>query len=107
MSYLPIILVVLSGLILTIGDIAMKEWVLNSKHIYYILGLAIYVIGLMFLAQTFKYKNIAVASIMVVIFNVVILSIVSWIFFKEDLSFMQIVGILLGLASVGLLKLTT
>ncbi|MBS3092369.1 EamA family transporter, partial [Candidatus Pacearchaeota archaeon] len=61
-------------------------------------------IGLNFLAQSFKYKNIAVASVIFVIFNVVILAIVSWFYFKETLSIWQIMGIVLGLTSVILLE---
>jgi multidrug transporter EmrE-like cation transporter len=88
------------GIILTIGDIAMKKWVSDQNPNVYVFGLVIYLIGLNFLAQSFKYKNIAVASVIFVIFNVVTLSIVSWIFFKEKLSPLQIGGMFIGLASI-------
>jgi len=45
-----------------------------------------------------------VASVIFVIFNVVILAIVSWFYFKETLSIWQIMGIVLGLTSVILLE---
>ena len=88
------------GAILTIGDIVMKKWVSDHSPYVYVLGLVIYLIGLNFLAQSFKYENIAVASVIFVIFNVATLSIVSWIFFKEKLSPLEITVIILGLASI-------
>ena len=105
MQLLPLVILFLGGVVLTIGDIVMKEWVVCSKTYLYIMGLAIYLVGLMFLAQSFKYKNIAVASMVIVIFNVVTLSIISWLVFKESLSFPQIIGLVLGVASVSLLEL--
>jgi len=62
-------------------------------------------IGLLFLAQSFKYKNIAVASTIFVIVNVITLSIVSWLYFKETLTPFQIIGIILGLSSIIFLEL--
>src|SRR3989344_6578582 len=104
MSYIPIIILLIGGLILTIGDIIMKKWIITNSIYTYILGIGIWLIGLNFLAQSFKYKNIAVASVIFVIFNVVILAIVSWFYFKETLSIWQIMGIVLGLTSVILLE---
>lgn len=83
----------------------MKKWVGNNNAVFYIVGIIIYLVGLNFLAQTFKYKNIAVASVILVIFNVVILAIVSWLYFKETLNTYQIIGIILGLASVVFLEI--
>lgn len=99
------ILLLIGGIILTIGDIVMKKWVTNNNYVFYIVGLIVYLIGLNFLAQSFKYKNIAVASVIFVIFNVVTLSLVSWLYFKETLSLFQIIGIVLGICSVIILEI--
>ena len=84
----------------------MKKWVGTNNYLFYALGMLIYIIGLNFLAQSFKYENIAVASVIFVLFNIITLSIFSWIYFKEALSIAQIIGIILGLASVVFLELT-
>lgn len=105
MNSLPIILLAIGGLILTFGDLVMKKWVINNNIYFYIIGLMIYLIGLNFLAQSFKYKNIAIASTIFVIFNVILLSIISWFYFKEKLSTFEIIGIVLGLTSVVILEL--
>lgn len=85
---------------LTIGDIVMKKWVSSNNSSLFIIGLAIYLIGMIFLAYSFKYKNIAVASTIFVIFNIVTLSIVSLALFKESLTVSQIIGIIFGIISI-------
>ena len=101
---IPFLLLLIGGIILTIGDIVMKKWVITRTTDLYIVGILIYVIGMNFLAHSFKYKNIAVASVIFVLFNVITLSIVSWHYFKEPLNTTQIVGMALGLASVVILE---
>lgn len=105
MNWIPIIILLIGGIILTIGDIVMKKWVITNSNYLYIIGLTIYLIGLMFLVQSFKYKNIAAASVMFVIFNVTTLSIVSWLYFKEALTTTQIMGIIMGLIAISILEL--
>lgn len=105
MKIYPIILLFLGGCVLTVGDIAMDYWTKHNRASFYIGGMLIYVAGLAFLAQSFKYKDIAVASIILVIFNVIVLSIVGWLYFKESLSFGEIAGIFLGLIAVIILEM--
>lgn len=95
-----ILLLFIGGTVLTLGDITMKKWVNTNSHTFYIAGLIVWLVGLMFLAQSFKYKNMAVASTIFVIFNVVTLSIVSWLYFKETLSTFQILGVIIGLVAI-------
>jgi multidrug transporter EmrE-like cation transporter len=106
MKLFPFLLLFSGGIVLTIGDIVMKEWVKNNQLLFYVLGLFIYLIGLIFLSQSFKFKNIAVASILLVLFNVITLTIVSIFFFKEAPSLKQGIGIALGLVAATLLELS-
>ncbi|MEI7558347.1 MAG: hypothetical protein WCJ45_06135 [bacterium] len=62
-------------------------------------------VAMVFLSLSYRYKNIAVASTMLVIFNIITLAIVSWLYFKEALTPMQLIGIGLGIASVIFLEL--
>lgn len=78
----------------------MKKWVSNQHITVFIFGLVIYLFGLIFLAYSFKYKNIAVASTIFVICNVFTLSLVSWLYFKETLSVFQIIGVVLGISAI-------
>lgn len=104
-SYFPFLLLIIGGLILTVGDIVMKKWILNQHITIFVFGLFIYLIGLIFLSYGFKYKNIAVASTIFVLCNVITLSLVSWLYFKEPLSSFQIIGILFGFGAILFLEL--
>jgi len=88
----------------TAGDVVMKIWVVSGRKTVFIIGLIVYMAGLVLLSLAYRYENIAVASTIFVTFNVIILSVVSWIFFKEGLTLMQISGILLAIVAVGLLE---
>ena len=105
MNYISIIFLSLGGMILTLGDIVMKKWVSANNWYVFSGGLLIWLVGNSFLAFSFKYENIAVASTILVIFNVVTLSLVSWLYFKEPLSVYQIIGVVLSLVLVAFLEL--
>ncbi len=102
---IAIILLLAGGIILTIGDIFMKKWINADSYVFYFIGLVTYLIGLNFLAQSFRFKNIAVASAILVIINVVTLSVVSWFYFKETLSPTQIAGIIVGIIAIVILEI--
>ena len=104
MNNIGIILVLIGGVVLTVGDVFMKKWVGTDNYLFYVFGMLIYLVGLNFLAQSFKYKNIAVASVILVLFNVITLALFSWLYFKETLTTTQIIGIVLGLTSVVVLE---
>jgi multidrug transporter EmrE-like cation transporter len=105
MNYLPILILAMGGIILTVGDIIMKKWVNTHSNVFYVIGLVVWIIGLLFLAESFKFKNIAVASTIFVIFNVITLSLASWFYFKEKLSGLELIGIFLGIAAIILLEI--
>lgn len=105
MKLWPLILLFIGGVILTAGDVVMKKWVVTDRRLLYFVGLLIYFVGTIFLAESFRYKNIAVASIIFVLFNVITLTVVSWLYFKEGLSGWQVAGILLGLAAVAIMEI--
>lgn len=97
-------LLVIGGAVLTAGDIVLKKWTIVNRWSLYTLGMVLYLIGLNFLVASFKYKNIAAASVLLVVVNVVTLLAVSWFYFKEKISVMQLVGITLALIAVVILE---
>ncbi len=96
----PLILIFLGGLILTAGDFFMKKWVDSNDSYQFIYGILLYLVSMVILGYSFKFKNIAVASTIMVIFNVVTLMLLSWGFFDEKLSTAQIFGIFFGILAV-------
>lgn len=105
MNWWALVILAAGGIVLTCGDLLMKKWVVSNNHFYYTFGLIIWLAGLMFLAASFKYKNIAVASVIFVLFNIFTLLIFSYLYFKEKLSGLQIGGLILGIVAIILLEL--
>lgn len=106
-SYIAIILLSVGGLIVTVGDILMKKWVASNNWYFFIGGLLVWLFGNSFLAFSFKTENIAVASVIFIVFNIVTLALVSWLYFKEPLSTYQIIGIIFSLIAVSFLEITS
>lgn len=104
MKNIGFILVVICGLFYTVGDVAMKKWIEHPSVGMYILGGSLYIIGMNFLAFSYKYKNIAVATAMCVIVNIVLLTLLSWFYFKEPLTIKQMVGIGCSIVAIFLLE---
>jgi multidrug transporter EmrE-like cation transporter len=105
MINLGLILVLIGGLVLTVGDIFMKQWTYSNSWVTFIIGLLTWCIGLVFLAFSFKYKNIAVGSLIFSLSNVIFLTIFSWLYYKEMLTTYQIIGMILGIIAVIFLEL--
>ena len=102
----PLVLLVIGGVTFTLGDLCMKKWIISDSNSFYILGIIIYLVGDNFLALSFKSKEIAVASVIFIVFNVVTLTIAGWFLFDEQLSAIKIFGMLLALAAVLVLELS-
>jgi multidrug transporter EmrE-like cation transporter len=100
-----LLLLFIGGTILTIGDITMKKWVISNSISLYISAMALYLLSLNFLAFSFKEKDIAIASVIFIVFNVVTLAIAGKVFFGEDLSPLKIISIVVALTSVVMLEI--
>lgn len=98
-------LVVLGGLILTIGDVFMKQWSMTDSKLTFAMGMFTWVIGLFCLAFSFKTKNIAVASLIFSLSNVIFLTLLSWMWYNEQLTFYQVIGIFLGMSAIVFLEM--
>ncbi|WP_452223929.1 hypothetical protein [Lacinutrix chionoecetis] len=95
-----IIYIVIGAVCDTFGDLLMKNWVLNSSKLYFIAGMCFYVVGLGFLAFSFTTKNMVVASVLFLIFNIVLLTLINCFWFNEALTSKQIVAIMFGITAV-------
>jgi len=105
MNHFVILIIFIAGIGLTIGDIIMKKWAMTGNAIFYVIGMIAYMIAIGFLAESFKYKNLAVANAICVGLNVVTLVIVSWFYFKEALTISQTIGVLLIVIGIVIIEL--
>jgi len=101
----PYALLLCGGLFLTAGDIAAKQWILTSAGRWLLLTMALWNVGMLFLACTFKFKNIAVASAILVIANIVTLAFASWWLFDEPLTKKQLLGMAVSLVGIAIMEL--
>jgi len=105
MIYSTLILLV-GGVFLTIGDVVFKYWTGHEKPLLYVVGLLLYVAGLIPLIESYKYQNIELASALLVLFNIIILTIVGWMYFGERISWLEIAGLLAAGVAVLCLELS-
>jgi len=88
-----------------IGDIFFKKWAVESRHLLLIVGLLIYFIGSVFWAVSLKYESLSKAIVIFTVLNLIVVVLVGVLYFKEDLSWINKIGIGLGIVSVFLLEM--
>jgi len=98
-----IILLFVGGLALTVGDLFAGKYIKSKTKLLYALVMFFYVVGLTFLIFSYKYENIAIASIIMEIFNVVTLTIAGRFLFKENITKTELCGIVVGLLAITIL----
>jgi multidrug transporter EmrE-like cation transporter len=67
-------------------------------------GLILYFISMNLLAYSYKFEDVAVASMIMVIFNIVTLVLVGHFVFKENITIYEISGLILGIIALILLE---
>lgn len=61
-----------AGILLTVGDLILNAWVdAGNSWKLYTAGIFFYFIALNFLARSYRFENIAIASIVMEVFNLV------------------------------------
>ncbi len=99
------LLLILGGLILTVGDVFIKKWTIDNGLINFFLGLTLWIIALLLLAYTFRFMNIVSATFIEILVNVITLVFADYFFFKDPITLLEIIGILMGLVSIYILEL--
>ena len=101
----PTALLLLGGAILTLGDLAIKTWIVQQSRPAFWLGMVIYMVAMSLLAHSFRHKNIATASIICVVFNVITLILASRWLYGESISRQQYLGMGVGVVAIMILEL--
>ena len=101
LSKLPaIVLVSLAAVSVIIGDFFAKYWSLNQKNIFYILTLIFYLgSGVLYVPSLLK-EGLVITSIIWVLISTIGLLLVGIVIFKEQLSFIQVIGVTLGIIAL-------
>ncbi|MFA4873053.1 MAG: SMR family transporter [Patescibacteria group bacterium] len=98
-------LIVLAVALEVTGDIFFKKWSIDSRNVLLYFGLLIYFIGTIFWAISLKYEYLSKAISVFTVLNLVIVALVGVLYFKEDLSLINKIGIGLGILSVVLIEI--
>lgn len=99
------LLIIIAVAFEVIGDIYFKKWSVDNRNTLLYIGLLIYFIGTIFWAVSLKYEYMSKAIPIFTILNLIVVILVGVLFFKEDLSTINKIGIGLGILSVFLLEI--
>lgn len=96
---------ILSGVLLTFGDISMRFFIDKyEKYDLFLVTVFLYTFGVFCMMMSFFGKDIAVATVMAIIFNAVFLLLINNFYFNEPLSLMGYLGILVAFIAVIILE---
>jgi|SRR3989344_6426650 len=105
LKFIFLVLIALAVSLEVVGDILFKKWSLDSRNVFLYVGLLIYFTGTIFWAVSLKYEYLSKAISVFTVFNLIIVVLVGVLYFKEDLSLINKVGIGLGILSVILIEI--
>ena len=88
-----------------VADILFKKWSLAGKSLFLALGLALYFAGTIVWAYSLKYEYLSKAITVFTVLNLILVVLAGVLLFNEQLSLLNKIGILLGIASVILMQL--
>jgi small multidrug resistance pump len=87
------------------GDVLFKKWSLAGSNSMLYIGLGVYFLGSIFWAVSLKYEQLSKAISVFTILNLVVVALVGVLYFKEDLSLLNKLGIALGVLSIILVEI--
>lgn len=108
MSFVNVLILLCVGGALAGGDFAMKAWSNGySKYIFwYVLAIALYVVGLSVYGYMLRYADFAAVSYSMLLFNMIFVALAGYLYFGDVLSYYEITGIILGIASITMFSLS-
>ena len=101
--FLPLIF--LAVLFEVCADVLFKYWSINSRGALLWSGIALYTIGTVIWAYSLKLEYLSKAITIFTVVNLIAVVVVGAMVFKENLSLVNKVGVLLGILSIILLQI--
>lgn len=99
------ILIIFAILIDTVGDISSKFAAVKNKNIYLIVAISLYILSTFIWAISLRHNDLSKATVIFNTLNVIAVVFAGVLIFKESLTTLNIVGIVLGIISVVLLSI--
>lgn len=93
-------LIIIGAAIEVFADIFFKIWNDKGGNHLIIAGAFLYLIGTGCWVASLKYETFTKSGVIFLLFNITLLSLTGLFFFKDDLSIINKIGILLGIVSI-------
>lgn len=87
-----------------LADILFKKWSIENKNLLLFIGLLLYIAGTIIWAFSLRYGFLSKAISVFAVLNLILVVGVGVIYFKEDLTLLNKIGIGLGILSVILVE---
>jgi drug/metabolite transporter (DMT)-like permease len=100
-----IILTLIAVSLEVVGDFSFKKWAIESRWPILVIGLAIYFIGTIFWAYSLKFEFLSRGIVIFTLLNLFLSVLVGVLYFKEELTLTQEIGIILAIISIILIEL--
>lgn len=99
-SNIGLILILVGAAVEVFADIFFKIWNDKGGNHLIIVGILLYLIGTGCWVLSLKYLTFTKSGVIFLLLNIILLSLTGLLFFKDDLSIINKVGILLGIVSI-------
>lgn len=99
-SNIGLVFIFIGAAIEVFADIFFKIWNDKGGNHLIVLGIVLYLIGTGCWVASLKYETFTKSGVIFLLLNIILLSLTGLFFFKDDLSIINKVGILLGIVSI-------
>ena len=106
LNKIPVIgLIFLASVSVIIGDYAAKTWSVNHKEAYLLLAFAGYFFSAFFYIPTLLREGLIITSVLWVLLSTIGFIVIGLFIFKETLSLLQTIAVILGIISIMILTI--
>ncbi len=102
---MPIFLLLLALTFEVVADILFKQWAIANKAAFLLMGLALYSAGTLFWAYSLHFQQLSRSVIVFTLLNLIAVLFAGAFLFQEKISWVNMIGIVLGFFSIILLEL--
>lgn len=100
-----IILIIIGASIEVFADIFFKLYNDKGGNHLIVLGVVLYLIGTMCWVLSLRYETFTKSGVIFLLLNIILLSLTGLLFFKDELSIINKLGILLGIVSIVMVEM--
>ena len=102
---LPVLaLLIIGAMCVALGDYLGKSWSLDQRTSLYVLSLAAYALSAVFYLPTLLKESLVITTVIWSILIILVSIFIGLVLFKETLSPIRVVGVVLGLVSLVILN---